>query len=131
MAYERLKDTTLSRGVTDVVSDFARLFQAEVRLAKAEVSSNIREKLQSAAWFSAAGAFALVALIFIGQGIVALLVLRGWEVHWANLAVAAAVIMIIAVCMAIGFSKARQAFTPERTLKQVRQDIHVVKEQLP
>ena len=130
MAYERLKDTALSQGIADVVSDFARLFQAEVRLAKAEVSSNIREKLQSAAWFGAAGALALVALIFFGQGIAAFLVLRGWEAHWANLAVAVVVILLTAICAVIGLSKARQEITPERTVQQVRQDIHLIKEQL-
>ena len=71
MAYERLKDTAFSRGIADVVGDFARLFQAEFRLAKAEIGSSVREKIQSAVWFGAAGSLALAGLIFLGQGIAA------------------------------------------------------------
>jgi len=130
MNYDRLKDTAFSRSIADVASDFASLFQAEVRLAKAEISVSIREKSQAAIWFGAAGMLALVALVFVGQAIAGFLILKGLEVHWSNLVVAAAFVILVGICVAVGLSKARHAMTLDHTVQQIRQDIGLAKEQL-
>ena len=62
MAYEQLKSAALPRLVGDVFSDFVQLVQAEVRLAKAEITSKLAVKAQSAIWFAAAGVMGLVTL---------------------------------------------------------------------
>ena len=49
MAYERVKNAALPHALSDVVGDLADLLQKEVRLARAELSANIGDKLQAAA----------------------------------------------------------------------------------
>jgi uncharacterized membrane protein YqjE len=130
MAYEHLRDSALPRIVTSVIADVAQLFQAEVRLAKAEIASNVTAKLQSIVGFAIAGVFGLVTLLLIAQAVVFLLIARGIEAHWATLIVAAVFCVLAAVSAAIAMSKARQELAPQRTVHQVSKDIRVVKEQL-
>ena len=130
MAYEHLRDSALPRIVTSVIADVAQLFQAEVRLAKAEIASNVTAKLQSIVGFAIAGVFGLVTLLLIAQAMVFSLIARGIEPHWAALTVAAVFCVLAGVSAAIAMSKARQELAPQRTVHQVSKDIRVVKEQL-
>ena len=130
MVYEHLRDTTLSRIVTSVIADVAQLFQAEVRLAKAEIASNVNAKLQSIVSFAIAGVFGFVTLILIAQTFVFLLMAWGVESYWASLIVAVGFGVLAAASIAFAMSKARQELTPQRTVHQVEKDIRVVKEQL-
>jgi len=130
MAYEHLRDSALPRIVTSVIADVAQLFQAEVRLAKAEIASNVNAKLQSIAAFAIAGVFGFVTLILIAQTFVFLLMAWGVESYWASLIVAVGFGVLAAASIAFAMSKARQELTPQRTVHQVEKDIRVVKEQL-
>ena len=130
MAYEHLRDSALPQIVTSVIADVAQLFQAEVRLAKAEIASNVTAKLQSIVGFAIAGVFELVTLLLIAQAIIFPLIARGIEPPWAALTVAAVFCVLAAVSAAIAMSKARQELAPQRTVHQVSKDIRVVKEQL-
>jgi hypothetical protein len=130
MAYDRVKNTVLSHGITDVISDFVRLVKAELRLAQAEVAFTIREKMQAAIWLAFAGLFGLVALIFVGQGVVSLLIERGMQAPAANTIVALVGLVLTVFFVLIGVSKAKKGVTPSRTVRQVKQDIHAVKEKL-
>jgi len=130
MAYEHLRDSALPRIVTSVIADVAQLFQAEVRLAKAEIASNVTAKLQSIVGFAIAGVFGLVTLLLIAQAMIFSLIARGIEPPWAALTVAAVFCVLAGVSAAIAMSKARQELAPQRTVHQVSKDIRVVKEQL-
>ena len=130
MAYEHLRDSALPRVVTAVIADIVQLFQAEVRLAKAEIASNVTTKVQSIFGFAIAAVFGLVTLFLIAQAAVFLLITRGIEAHWATLIVAAVFCVLAAVSAAIAMSKARQELAPQRTVHQVNNDIRVAKEQL-
>lgn len=130
MAYEQLRDSALPRIVTAVISDVVQLFQAEVRLAKAEIASNVTAKVQSIFGFAIAGVFGLVTLLLIAQAGVFLLIARGIEAHWATLIVAVVFCVLAALSAAIAMSKARHELTPQRTVHQVNKDIRVAKEQL-
>jgi hypothetical protein len=63
MAHERLKDSTLPHSLSEVVADLADLFQKELRLAKAEISSKISTKINAGIWTSAAAVLAFMAKI--------------------------------------------------------------------
>ena len=131
MAYEQLKGASLPRAISDVVSDVVQLFQAEVRLARTEISSKIGMKAQAAYWYAVAGVLGLVTLLLIAQAAVVWLVAVGIEAQWAYLVVAAAFCVLAAVCAAVAKSAARDDVMPEHTLHQVNKDIQLVKEQLP
>ena len=130
MAYEHLRDSALPRIVTSVIADVAQLFQAEVRLAKAEIASNVTAKLQSIVGFAIAGVFGFVTLILIAQTFVFLLMAWGVESYWASLIVAVGFGVLAAASIAFAMSKARQELVPQRTVQQVNKDIRVAKEQL-
>ena len=130
MAYEHLRDSALPRVVTAVIADIVQLFQAEVRLAKAEIASNVTTKVQSIFGFAIAAVFGLVALFLIAQAAVFLLIARGIEAHWATLIVAGVFGVLAAVTAGVAMSKASQELTPQRTVHQVNKDIRVAKEQL-
>ena len=130
MAYEQLKDSTLPRVVTAVIADIAQLFQAEVRLAKAELAFNISAKFQAILGVVVAAIFGLAAILFIGQAGLFALTTRGVEVHWASLIVAFGFCILAAISAAVAMSKGRQEMTPQRTVDQVNKDIRVVKEQI-
>ena len=56
MAYEQLKNATLPRTLSDVFAGLADLFQKEMRLARAEVTSKLSAKLEAGIWMVAASA---------------------------------------------------------------------------
>ncbi len=53
MAYEQLKNATLPRTLSDVFAGLADLFQKEMRLARAEVTSILSAKLEAGIWMVA------------------------------------------------------------------------------
>ncbi|HZI49617.1 MAG TPA: phage holin family protein, partial [Pyrinomonadaceae bacterium] len=91
MAHERLNQPSLPEALSDVVSDLAELFQKELRLARAELSSNISTKVRGGIWLGIAGLLGLLALVLILGALVAWIVTFGVSLHLAFLIVAAGV----------------------------------------
>ena len=130
MAHERLNQPSLPEALSDVVSDLAELFQKELRLARAELSSNISTKIRGGIWLGIAGLLGLLALILILGALVAWIVTFGVSLHLAFLIVAAGVAVIAVLAYYAGRSEAGAEIAPARTMNQVRQDIETAKEQL-
>ena len=129
MAHDALRNTGLTRAVTDLLADLSDLVQKELRLAKAEVADNISARLQAGAWMSAAAALAFIAALLVVEA--AVFAIASWlALHWSCLVVAA----VLAAAGGAAFSRGRslsdgQLF-PTRTVKQVSRDIQTAKEQL-
>jgi len=130
MAHERLNQPILPEALSDVVSDLAELFQKELRLARAELSSNISTKVRGGIWLGIAGLLGLLALVLILGALVAWIVTFGDSLHLASLIVAAGVALIAVLAYYAGRSEAMAKIAPARTINQVRQDIETAKEQL-
>jgi len=130
MAYEHLKDSTLPRALSDVVGDLADLFQKEIRLARAELSSKLSLKIRGGIWMACAGAFALVAGLLVVEAIVFAIVSVGLAPHWACLIVAAAFVVAGGIAYAAGRGALDAELTPNRTIHQVKQDVTTVREQI-
>jgi hypothetical protein len=130
MEREPLKDSTLLTAITGLVEDLADLFQKELRLAKAEVSAKLSLKLQAGFWMAAAGLLGFLAVLLLLQTIVFALIALGLEPYWACLLVAG----LLAVAAAGAFYKGRadtaQSVVPQRTIRQIKEDVKVTKEQL-
>jgi hypothetical protein len=131
MALERLKNAVLPTAVSEVAADLADLFEKELQLAKAEISSKISTKINAGIWMSAAGVLGLIAVIILIQAIIFGIASYGIAMHWACLIVAA----VLAVVAALSFLKGRadaqeQQLMPDRTIHQIKRDISTVKEQL-
>lgn len=130
MAYERLSNATLPHTLSEVVADLADLFQKELRLAKAEISSKISAKLNAGIWMSAAGVLGLMAVFIALQAAIFAIAEAGIAMHWACLIVAGALAILAGISFARGRADAREDLTPSRTIEQMKRDITTAKEQL-
>jgi len=131
MVHETLKDSRLTRTLSDVVGDLADLFQNEMRLARAEISDKIATKLQGTAWMAAAGVFGLIAALLLVQALVfGIASFFGIELHWSCLIVAALFGGGAAAAFFGGRTQIQEELTPSRTIDQIKQDIAITKEQL-
>jgi hypothetical protein len=130
MAPDRLRKSSLPEVLSDALSDFADLFRKELRLAQAELSSNVSTKLRGSIWLAIAGLFALLALALILGGLVAWITTFDVSLHFAFLIVAAGVGLVAVLAYAAGRSEAHAELIPSRTISQVKQDIETTKEQL-
>jgi hypothetical protein len=125
-----LRKPSLPEVLSAALSDFADLFRKELRLAQAELSSNVSTKLWGSIWLAIAGVFALLALALILCSLVAWITTFGVSLHFAFLIVAAGVGLAAVLAYAAGRSEAQAELVPSRTISQVKQDIETTKEQL-
>lgn len=120
----------LIRSLSEIVADFADLFQKELKLAKAEVSDNIARTLRAGVWMIVAGVFAVLILLLIVQAAVFGLIEWGVAPPWACLLVALALGVMAIGCFLKGRSDVARGIVPERAISQIKQDIKSTKEQL-
>jgi hypothetical protein len=130
MSRERLRKPSLPEVLSDALSDFADLFRKELRLAQAELSSNVSTKLRGSIWLAIAGLFALLALALILGGLVAWIATFDVSLHFAFFMVGAGVGLVAGLAYAAGRSEAQAKLVPSRTISQVKQDIETTQEQL-
>ena len=130
MARERLRQPSLPEVLSDVLGDFADLFRKELRLARAELSSNISTKVRGAVWLGVAGLFGLLALASLLGAAVAWITTFAVSLHIAFLIVGAVVALLAAFAYFAGRSEIQAELTPSRTISQLQQDIETTKEQL-
>jgi hypothetical protein len=115
--------------VTHVASDLAYLVQTEFRLARAELGEKLSAASNGAGFLAAGGVIALggfIALLFdIAQWITA----AGLAYEWSLLVVASVTLAVGAFLAIAGLGRLRgSAFTPNRTIEQMREDFVVAKE---
>jgi len=128
---DHLKNSALPRALSDVVADFADLFQKEIRLARAELAEKLSLKIMAGVWMSAAAALGIVTLLVVVQSaIFGIASGFGIALHWSCLVVAALLAAIAAAAYAKGQADAKEELSPTRTIYQVKQDIATAKEQL-
>ena len=130
MAYERLKQTTLPQILTDVITDVADLVQKELRLARAELSSNVASKLHAGVWMGLGIAFGLIALMLVVQGLVFGIASYGIAIHWSCLIVSGTLLVVAALLFLKGRADAEGNLLPTTTMNEIGRDISLAKEQL-
>jgi hypothetical protein len=130
MAYERIKQTALPRVLTDVIADVADLAQKELRLAQAELSSNLTSKLHAAVWMALGAAFGFVALILLMQALVFAIASYGIALHWSSLIVSGGLLVLAALFFSKGRADAQGDLLPSNTINEIKRDISLAKEQL-
>jgi hypothetical protein len=130
MVHDSLRDSGLVRAVTDLLADLSDLVQKEIRLARAEVSEKISAKLQGGGWMAGAGILALIALLLLIEAAVFAIASFGLALYWACLLVAAIIAAAAAALFYHGRSLAEQKLLPTRSVRQLKQDIEIAKEQL-
>ena len=119
---------TISHLLADALSQFARLFQNEVDLAKAELGEKVQQ-IGSAVGFIAAGAVLVVpAIVMALLALSAALIAGGWSQPVAYLISAIVAAVLAAILFAVGMSRldARQ-LAPRETFRQLAKDKDTVK----
>ena len=118
----------ISSLVGDALSQFAKLFQNEVDLAKAELGEKA-QKVGGALGFIAAGAVLVIpALVMALFALSAALIVAGWSQPVAYLTSAIVAAAIAGVLFAIGISRLNASnLAPHETMRQLEKDKDTVK----
>jgi len=128
MSIEDLKHTALPRALADTIASAVDLFHKELTLARAEISDKVTSKLKAGGYFAASAVLGFVVLLVLVQAAILALAARGFAMHWACLIVAAVLALAAGAIYALGRSEAKESATPDRTIKQIKQDIATAKE---
>jgi len=119
---------TLSTLAGDALSQFAKLFQNEVDLAKAELGEKV-QKIGSALIFIGAGAVLVIpGLVMALFALSAALIAGGWSQSVSYLLSAVLAFVVAGVLFAIGMSRLdARNLTPRETMTQLEKDKDAVK----
>jgi len=112
----------------DALSQFAKLFQNEIDLAKAELGEKV-QKIGGALGFLVGGAVLVIpAIVMALFALSAALIAAGWSQPLAYLASAVVAAVIAGVLFAIGFNRLDpRNLAPHETMRQLEKDKDTVK----
>jgi uncharacterized membrane protein YqjE len=127
---EHWKEADLPRVLAEVVSDCVDLFQKELRLARVELMAAAKRTLGGSAWMAVGALLGLLALVFLLEGLVFVMIDHGLPPYGACLVVTAVLAAGAIGAFFWGKSGLEQGLTPRRTMRQIEQDIRVAKEQM-
>jgi hypothetical protein len=119
---------TLSTLVGDALSQFAKLFQNEVDLAKAELGEKV-QKVGSALIFILGGAVLVIpGLVMALFALSAALIAAGWSQSVSYLLSAVLAFVVAGVLLAIGMSRLdARNLAPRETMRQLEKDKDAMK----
>jgi hypothetical protein len=120
---------TISTLLGDALSQFAKLFQNEVDLAKAEFSEKI-QKVGGAIGFIAGGAILVIpALVMALFALSAALISAGWSQSLSYLTSAIVAAVLAGVFLTIGINRLdARNLAPRETIRQLEKDKDTAKE---
>jgi uncharacterized membrane protein YqjE len=130
MAPERARQASRAHALSEVMGDFADLFQKELRLARAELSANVSTKLRCGVWLGLAALLGLLCLTLFLGATVAWIITFDVSLHVAFLIVAAALALLAVLSYLVGRKDLGAELSPSRTIRQIHADIQTTKEQL-
>ena len=113
----------------DALSQFAKLFQNEVDLAKAELGEKVQQ-IGGAMGFIAAGAILVIpAVVMALFALSAALIEAGWSQPISYLASAVIAAVLAGVLFAVGINRLdARHLAPRETMRQLEKDKETVKE---
>jgi len=119
---------TLSTLVADAMGQFAKLFQNEIDLAKAELSDRV-QKITGAAGLIAGGALLVIpAIVMALFALSAALISAGWSQPLSYLTSAIVAGAIAGVLFAVGINRLdARNLAPRETIRQLEKDKDTVK----
>ena len=119
----------LTAQLVDVVSEIANLFQAELRVARAELSEKLSCAARGTSSIAIGAVLAIGALIILLLAVVRWLAVAGIPEEWGLLIVGGVVAGAAVALMRRGADSMKgTALVPMRSIAQMRADVAVVKE---
>ena len=113
----------------DALSQFAKLFQNEVDLAKAELGDKVQQVSGAMGFIAAAGIVLIPALVMALFALSAALIAAGWSQPISYLASAVVAAVLAGVLFAVGINRLdTRNLAPRETMRQLGKDKDTVKE---
>jgi putative superfamily III holin-X len=113
----------------DALSQFAKLFQNEVDLAKAELGDKAQQVGGAMGFIAAAGIVLIPALVMALFALSAALIAAGWSQPISYLASAVVAAVLASVLFAVGINRLdARNLAPRETMRQLGKDKDTVKE---
>jgi uncharacterized membrane protein YraQ (UPF0718 family) len=127
-----ITDKTDIRAITtlmgDALSQFAKLFQNEIDLAKAELGEKAQQVGVAAGFLVGAGVLVIPALVMVLFALSAALVAGGWSEPVAHLLSALVAVILAGILAFMGMQKLKpENLKPEQTITQLERDKAAVK----
>ena len=120
---------TISTLLGDALSQFAKLFQNEVDLAKAEFGEKFQQVGWSVGFFAAGAALVIPALVMALFALSAALITGGWSQPISYLISAIFAAVLAGVLFAVGINRLdARNLAPRETMRQLEKDKDTVKE---
>jgi hypothetical protein len=119
---------TISRLVGDALSQFAKLFQNEVDLAKAELGEKVQKVGGALGFIAGAAVLMIPGLVMALSALSAALIAAGWSQPVSYLLSAVLAFVIAGVLSAIGIGRlSARNLAPHETMRQLEKDKDTVK----
>lgn len=119
-------ERTIGQLVADASRDLSALVRAEIALAKAEITTEVKQGAIGAGLFVGAAVFGGIGGLFVLLAIAWLL--SEWLPTWAGFLIVAVVLLVIAGALAfVGKSRIGKVGKPERTISTSKQSIEALK----
>ena len=119
---------TISTLLGDALSQFAKLFQNEVDLAKAELGEKAQQVGGAIGFFAAGAILVIPALVMVLFALSAALMAAGWSQPLSYLTSAIVAAVIAGVLFAIGINRLDpRNLAPRETMSQLEKDKDTVK----
>ena len=113
----------------DALSQFAKLFQNEVDLAKAELGDKVQQVGGAMGFIAAAGIVLIPALVMALFALSAALIAAGWSQPISYLASAVVAAVLASVLFAVGINRLdARNLAPRETMRQLEKDKDTMKE---
>jgi uncharacterized membrane protein YqjE len=120
---------TISNLLGDALSQFAKLFQNEVDLAKAELGEKVQQLGGAISFFAAGAVLVIPAVVMALFALSAALIAAGWSQPISYLASAVLAAVLAGVLFAVGRNRLdTRNLAPRETLRQLEKDRNTAKE---
>jgi uncharacterized membrane protein YqjE len=120
---------TISNLLGDALSQFAKLLQNEVDLAKAELGEKVQQLGGAISFFAAGAVLVIPAVVMALFALSAALIVAGWSQPISYLASAVLAAVLAGVLFAVGRNRLdTRNLAPRETMRQLAKDRNTVKE---
>ncbi|MEH2553698.1 hypothetical protein V1286_001227 [Bradyrhizobium algeriense] len=119
---------TISHLLGDALSQFAKLFQNEIDLAKAELGEKVQQIGGAVGLFAAGAILVIPAIVMALLALSAALISAGWSQPVSYLISAIVAAVLAAILFAVGMNRLdARNLAPRETLRQLEKDKDTVK----
>jgi hypothetical protein len=119
---------TISHLLGDALSQFAKLFQNEIDLAKAELGEKVQQTGGAVGLFAAGAILVIPAIVMALFALSAALISAGWSQPVSYLISAIVAAVLAAILFAVGMNRLdARNLAPRETLRQLEKDKDTVK----